>query len=147
MTKFLQTITLELHGTSVDAFWTGISYLLAATVFQPTFAALSHIFGRVNMLMVSLTIFTAGSLACALAKSFSILHFGRALQGLGGGGITTLTYIVVTDLVPLRERGKWFGYITMTWAVGSICGPLLGGAFTEKASWESSTFLQLLYFY
>ena len=61
---------------------------------------------------------------------------GRSIQGIGGGGIITLTEILITDLVPLRERGKWFGFQSLTWALGSVTGPLIGGALAEKASWR-----------
>ena len=60
---------------------------------------------------------------------------GRSIQGVGGGGIISLTEILITDLIPLRERGKWFGFQNLTWALGSVCGPLIGGAFAQK-SWR-----------
>ena len=61
---------------------------------------------------------------------------GRSIQGVGGGGIISLTEILITDLVPLRQRGKWFGYQSVTWALGSVTGPLIGGAFAQKVSWR-----------
>lgn len=60
---------------------------------------------------------------------------GRSLQGVGAGGIIALSEIVVTDLVELRLRGKWFGYLTIMWVVGSISGPVIGGAFAQKGLW------------
>jgi MFS family permease len=61
---------------------------------------------------------------------------GRSIQGVGGGGISALTYVIVTDMVTLKERGKWFGLISMMWAFGSVAGPVVGGALAEKASWR-----------
>ena len=61
---------------------------------------------------------------------------GRSIQGVGGGGIISLTEILITDLVPLRERGKWFGFQSLTWALGSVTGPLIGGAFAQEATWR-----------
>lgn len=61
---------------------------------------------------------------------------GRSVQGIGGGGIISITEILITDLVPLRDRGKWFGFQSLTWATGSVCGPLIGGALAQKASWR-----------
>ncbi len=60
---------------------------------------------------------------------------GRSLQGVGGGGIISLTEIIVTDLVPLRFRGAWFGYLSSMWAVGSVSGPLIGGALAQNGAW------------
>lgn len=78
--------------------------------------------------------FTLGSILAAVAKNISVLLAGRTLQGLGSGGILALTYVITTDLVSLRERGKWFGLISLNWAIGSILGPLVGGAIVES-SW------------
>ena len=61
---------------------------------------------------------------------------GRSIQGIGGGGILSMTEILITDLVPLRERGKWFGFQSLTWALGSVTGPLIGGAFAQKVTWR-----------
>ena len=61
---------------------------------------------------------------------------GRSIQGVGGGGIISLTEILITDLVPLRERGKWFGFQSLTWALGTVTGPLIGGALAQEASWR-----------
>lgn len=51
---------------------------------------------------------------------------------MGAGGVIALSEIVVTDLVDLRRRGKWFGYLSIMWVVGSISGPVIGGAFARK---------------
>ncbi len=74
------------------------------------------------MVMVALVFFTAGAIVCALANDFTVLLIGRSIQGVGGGGIVALTYVIVTDLVRLRDRGKWFGLISMMWAIGSVSG-------------------------
>jgi MFS family permease len=64
-----------------------------------------------------------------------VLLLGRVIQGVGAGGVISLTEVIVTDLVPLRERGKWFGFISGVWAFGSVTGPVVGGAFSQKVSW------------
>ena len=105
-------------------------------MFQPTFASLSHIFGRKPLLLIALLFFTVGAIVGALAQDITSLLIGRSIQGIGGGGILTLTEILITDLVPLRERGKWFGFQSLTWALGSVTGPLIGGAFAQEATWR-----------
>ena len=62
---------------------------------------------------------------------------------MGGGGIISLTEVIITDLVPLRERGTWFGFQSMTWALGSVTGPLVGGAFAQTVSWRWLFWLNL----
>ncbi|KAI9814205.1 MAG: hypothetical protein M1827_003371 [Pycnora praestabilis] len=132
----LPSIADDLGGSAIQAFWSGTSFLLTSTVFQPSFASFSHIFGRQPMLLSAVTLFTVGAVVCGLARDFAIMLVGRSIQGVGSGGIVALTYIIVTDLVALRERGKWFGLISMTWAVGTITGPVLGGVFAVKLSWR-----------
>lgn len=87
------------------------------------------------MILVALTFFLAGAIVAAVAHDFAILLVGRSLQGVGGGGLIALIEIVVTDLVPLRLRGKWIGVVTGTWSLGSVTGPIIGGALAEKVSW------------
>ncbi|KAI9804453.1 MAG: hypothetical protein M1825_001352 [Sarcosagium campestre] len=132
----LPIIAEKLKGSAIEAFWSGTSFLLTSTVFQPNFASFSHIFGRKPMILVSLIFFTVGAIVAAVANEFAVLLVGRSIQGIGGGGIIVLTEIVVTDLVPLRLRGKWFGFISMMWAFGSVSGPIIGGAFAQNVSWR-----------
>ena len=87
------------------------------------------------MVMVGLVFFLIGALVAALANDFGTLLVGRAFQGIGGGGLIALTEILVTDLVPLRLRGQWFGIISAMWSIGSVSGPIIGGAFAQKVSW------------
>ena len=118
-----------LSGSALEAFWSGTSFLLTSTVFQPVLGSFSHIFGRKPLIYVSLALFLAGAIIAAVANNFTVILVGRSIQGIGGGGIISLTEIVVTDLVPLRERGKWFSFISAMWSVGTVAGPLLGKSF------------------
>lgn len=115
-----------LSGSAIEAFWSGTSFLLTSTVFQPIIGSFSHIFGRKALIYISLAFFLAGSIVAALANSFTVILAGRAVQGTGGGGIICLTEMVVVDTVPLRERGKWLSIFGAMWSVGTVAGPLLG---------------------
>ena len=115
-----------LGGSAIEAFWSGTSFLLTSTVFQPVLGSFSHIFGRKPLIYLSLALFTAGAIIAALADNFTVILIGRSIQGIGGGGIICLTEIVVTDMVPLRERGKWFSLFSAMWSIGTVAGPLLG---------------------
>jgi hypothetical protein len=89
----LPTLAVDLHGTANEALWTGTSYLLTSAVFQPFIAALSDIFGRRELLFPSLLLFTAGTGVCCAAHNFTTMLAGRCVQGIGGGGIITLSQV------------------------------------------------------
>ena len=103
---------------------------------QPFIAALSDILGRRELLVPCITFFTIGSIVCALANDFTVLIVGRVIQGIGGGGIITLGQIVFADIIPLRQRPRFFSLVLAAWAVGTITGPLIGGAFVQYATWR-----------
>ncbi|KAJ4989893.1 major facilitator superfamily transporter [Stagonosporopsis vannaccii] len=131
-----QEIAHSLDGTSAEAFWSGTSYLLTSAVFQPVIASISSNFGRQQMLLLSLTFFTAGTILCSVARDFTVLLTGRSIQGIGGGGIITITQVIFCDIVPLRQRPKYFAMVLGSWSIGSIVGPVVGGALVEHASWR-----------
>ena len=126
----------KLSGTAIEAFWGGTSFLLSATVLQPVVGSFSHIFGRKPLILVSMIFFGVGAIVAAVANDFTTILVGRSLQGIGGGGIIVMTEIVVTDMVPMRLRGKWFSFISSMWSVGTVAGPLLGGGFAQNVSWR-----------
>ncbi|TVY84960.1 Efflux pump FUS6 [Lachnellula suecica] len=132
----LPIITEKLRGTAIEAFWSGTSFLLTSAVFQPVIAGLSHVFGRKELVLASALFFAVGSIVAAVATNFTMMLVGRSIQGIGGGGILTLGEVLVTDLVPLAARGAWFGYLGSMWAIGSVTGPLMGGAFAQNVSWR-----------
>lgn len=77
-----------------------------------------------------------GTIIASVANTVALLLVGRCVQGIGGGGLVALTYVVITDMVTLRERGKYMSVISLQWAIGSVIGPVIGGAFAEKATWR-----------
>lgn len=135
-TYFVQAIGSELHGTAVDTFWAGTAYLLTQSVFQPFLVSLSDIFGRRLLYLISVGFFTVGTLVCCLSHDFAHLLAGRSLQGIGGGGILALGGVILTDIVPLRERPVYLGVIQISWALGSITGPLIGGLLVQYTTWR-----------
>lgn len=139
----LPTLAFELKGSSSEAFWTGTSYLLAHSVLQPFTASLSEIFGRREVLVPGIFLFAVGSIVCGVAHNFTIMLIGRVIQGIGGAIIIALSQVIFADLVPLRQRPKYFSLVLGAWAVGSVTGPLIGGVFVEKASWRWCFFLNL----
>ncbi|KAJ9309632.1 hypothetical protein DTO217A2_922 [Paecilomyces variotii] len=132
----LPIIAERLHGTAIEAFWAGTSFLLCSTVFQPSFASFSNIFGRKPLILTSILFFFVGAVIAGVAKNFVYMLVGRSLQGVGGGGIIALSEIIVTDIVPLRLRGNYFGILSAMWSIGSVTGPILGGGFSENVTWR-----------
>jgi EmrB/QacA subfamily drug resistance transporter len=132
----LPEIAHSLNGTSAEAFWAGTSYLLTSAIFQPVIASVSSNFGRQQMLLASLTFFTVGTILCSVAHNFTVLLTGRSIQGIGGGGIITIVQVVFCDIVPLRQRPKYFAMVLGAWSIGSIVGPVVGGSIVENTSWR-----------
>lgn len=139
----LPTLAADLKGSSSQAFWTGTSYLLAHSVLQPFMSSLSDIFGRREVLIPGILFFLAGSVVCGIANNFTVMLVGRVIQGIGGAIIIALSQLVFADLVPLRQRPKYFSLVLGAWAVGSVLGPLIGGVFVEKASWRWCFYLNI----
>jgi MFS family permease len=118
LVSVLPTLAIDLHGYTEEAFWTGTSYLLSSTVFQLFIIEISDIFGRQQILQGSIVFFTVGSIICAQSEVFPLLLAGRTLKGVGGGGIITLGQAIFADIVPLRQRAKWFALVLVAWAWG-----------------------------
>ncbi|KAL9036360.1 MAG: hypothetical protein Q9214_006169 [Letrouitia sp. 1 TL-2023] len=135
---YLALLTLSVITMMVALDGTSLSVAL-----PPSFASFSHIFGRKPMVLTGLVFFLAGAIVCGASTNFSVLLVGRSLQGVGGGGLIALTEIVVTDIVPLRFRGQWFGIISAMWSLGSVAGPVIGGAFAQKVTWRWIFWLNL----
>nr|POF20005.1 efflux pump fus6 [Quercus suber] len=95
------------------------------------------------MILAANIIFMIGSLVAALSNSIGMLIAARAVQGLGAGGLIILSNILIGDLFPLRDRGKYYGMIGAVWAIASSIGPIIGGAFTQKVTWRWSVFFSL----
>src|SRR5690349_14462232 len=116
--------------------WVVTAYLLTGTAVTPLYGKLSDIYGRRTTMLTAIAIFMAGSLACAVAPSMTALVLGRALQGLGGGGLMALSQTIIADIVSPRERGRYQGYIGAVFATSSVGGPVLGGFLTEHLDWS-----------
>ncbi|KAL5341645.1 major facilitator superfamily domain-containing protein [Aspergillus crustosus] len=85
------------------------------------------------MLFAAVVAFTLDAILAAVAEGFTLLVVGRCIQGVGGGGIIALTEVLIADLIPLHERGKWMGFRALTWAFGTVIGPVIGGALALDA--------------
>ncbi|KAJ5602106.1 hypothetical protein N7510_011640 [Penicillium lagena] len=116
--------------------WIATSYFLTLTSFQPLYGKLSDIFGRKQCLLFAYAIFGIGNLFCGLARNINELIAARVFQGIGGGGMTTVVSILMSDIVPLRDRGLWQGIINIIYATGSGTGAPLGGILADYIGWR-----------
>lgn len=131
----LPRIASDLHGLSKYS-WVATAYLLTSAVSTPLYGKISDMFGRKKIFQAAIVIFLVGSALCGLSQSMNQLIFFRGLQGLGAGGLMTLVFAIIGDIVPPRQRGKYQGYFGAVFAISSIIGPLLGGFFTDSLSWR-----------
>jgi EmrB/QacA subfamily drug resistance transporter len=115
--------------------WVVTAFLLTSTAVAPLYGKLSDIHGRRTMLLTGLGLFTAGSVMCALAPNMLLLTLGRAVQGIGGGGIMPLVQTVIADASTPRERGRYQALIGSIWVSAGVSGPLVGGFIAEHLPW------------
>ncbi len=131
----LPTIGGELGGIG-NLSWVVTAYLLTATAATPVFGKLGDLYGRRVMFQIAIVTFVVGSAFCATATTLWALVAYRGLQGVGAGGLMSLTWAIVGDVVPPRERGRYQGYLSAVFATASVAGPLLGGLFVDHLSWR-----------
>ncbi|MGV8876390.1 MAG: MDR family MFS transporter [Rhodoglobus sp.] len=138
----LPTIVGELDGVN-HMLWVTTAYILAATIMMPVYGKLGDLIGRKGLFVGAISIFMIGSIVGGLAPDMTWLIVGRAVQGLGGGGLMILSQAIIADVVPARERGRYMGAIGGVFALASVAGPLLGGWFTESIGWRWAFWMNL----
>ncbi|PXA71768.1 MDR family MFS transporter [Cryobacterium arcticum] len=138
----LPTIVGELNGVE-HMLWVTTAYILASTIVMPVYGKLGDLVGRKWLFVGAISIFLVGSVMGGLADSMGTLIAGRAVQGLGGGGLMILALAIIADVVPARQRGKYSGIMGAVFAVSSVAGPLLGGYFTDGPGWRWAFWMNL----
>jgi EmrB/QacA subfamily drug resistance transporter len=131
----LPTIVSDLGGLTHMS-WVVTAFMLTSTIATPMYGKLSDMFGRRPLLAFSIGSFLCASLLCGLAQSMWQLILFRALQGVGAGGLMTLSQTVIGDMVSPQQRGRYQGLFTGAFAVSSVTGPFLGGVLTSALSWR-----------
>ncbi|KAG6844976.1 hypothetical protein H0H87_001919 [Tephrocybe sp. NHM501043] len=156
------TIVHALQGK--DFAWVFSAYALSSSSCIPLSGNLAQIFGRRPVIQIGIIVFATGSAIAGAAPTMSVLIVGRAVQGVGGGVIQSLTAIITADLVPLRDRGLFTGitglfvialvlplrprthktfFLDSMWTLGSAIAPFIAGGLAEKASWRWLFYINL----
>lgn len=139
----LPVILSDLHGSQTAYTWVVTATLLATTISTPIWGKLADLSNRKLLLQLSLLIFVVASAIAGFSQDTSMLITMRVFQGLGAGGLTALTQIVMADIISPRERGKYMGLFGAVMALGTVGGPLIGGFITDAINWRWNFFVAL----
>ncbi len=123
--------------------WIVVSYLIANTIAAPVYGRLGDVLGRARMMFVALAVMMLGSLACALSPNVAMLVVARLVQGLGGGGLMTLSQSLISESVPPRDRARYQGYLAAVVVFSNAFGPVAGGWLTSLFGWRSIFWINL----
>lgn len=103
---------------------------------QPLIGQLANLFGRRYIALCVVALYTLGSGIAGGANHGAMLIAGRAVQGVGSGGMTAIISIIISDLVPVRQRGNYQAILAMTYGIGMAIGPIVGGAIVQNTTWR-----------
>jgi EmrB/QacA subfamily drug resistance transporter len=116
--------------------WVTTAYLITSTVVLPITGKLTDMYGRKHFYTAGITVFILGSLLSGLSQTMTQIIIFRGLQGIGGGVMMANAFIVIGDLFPPAERGKYQGFLSAVFGISAIIGPILGGFITDAISWH-----------
>ncbi|MFF7608845.1 DHA2 family efflux MFS transporter permease subunit [Streptomyces parvulus] len=134
VTNALPEIIGDLGGGQSAYTWVVTASLLTMTASTPLWGKLADQISKKALVQTALVVFVIGSVIAGLAQNPAMLITARAIQGLGGGGLSALAQIIMAAMIAPRERGRYSGYLGATFAVATVGGPLLGGVITDT-SW------------
>lgn len=118
------------------AVWLLNAYTLPMTAAQPAYGQAANLCGRKPTILTAIALFAAGSAVCAAAPTTAVMLAGRAVQGLGAAGVSVLPSLIIADVVALRQRPRFQGFVYVAFAVGTDLGPVIGGAMVERVGWR-----------
>lgn len=138
----MPTIVGQLGGVDHQV-WITTAYLLATTIVMPVYGKLGDVFGRRQLFLIAIAVFTVASVGCAFAGDFWMFVTFRAMQGLGAGGLMILSQAIIADIVPASERGKYLGPLGAVFGLSAVAGPLLGGFFVDHLTWQWAFYINI----
>lgn len=123
--------------------WIIVGYLIASTIAAPLYGYLGDRFGRRRLMLIALSIYMLGAILNSLAPSVVVLAITRFIQGMGGGGLMSMSQALIGEVVPPRQRGKYQGYLAAISVSATAIGPLLGAYLTLSFGWRSVFFMNI----
>jgi EmrB/QacA subfamily drug resistance transporter len=138
----LPTIVGDFHRSDLLS-WVITSYLLASTASTPLWGKAGDLYGRKRVFQLSIVVFLLGSVLCGAAQNMYELIAFRGIQGIGGGGLISLVFAIIGDVIPPRSRGRYQGYFGAVFGMSSVVGPLAGGFFVDHLSWRYIFYINL----
>jgi EmrB/QacA subfamily drug resistance transporter len=140
----LATLGHQLHSTLANIQWVITGYMLSLAAVIPVTGWASRRFGAKRVFLISLTLFTLGSLLCGLATTDTELILFRVLQGVGGGMIMPLAQIIMADAAGPKRMGRVMGLVAVPMMLAPTLGPLLGGTIIQALNWHWIFFVNLI---
>lgn len=140
ISPILPTIAQEMPRSSISPLWITSGFLATSASFQPLFGGLSDAIGRRESLMLATIIFLLGSVVACLARNMLMIVVGRGIQGLGGGGMTVVGQVIMSDVTTLAERGHFLGLTSIAFALAALAAPVAGGWFATF-DWRISFYI------
>jgi MFS family permease len=132
----MPSIVAEIGGTAFVG-WTVSLYEVGSIVAGAASAVLTMRHGLRAPMAIAAVVFGTGCALAALSPNMATLLVGRALQGLGGGGLVAMSFVAVGLLFPRRYAARALAAVSTLWGVSAFLGPLVGGAFVELGSWRA----------
>ena len=131
----LPTIVGDFHRSDLLS-WVITSYLLASTASTPLWGKAGDLYGRKRVFQLAIVVFLVGSALCGASQNMYELIAFRGLQGVGGGGLISLAFAIIGDVISPRERGRYQGYFGAIFGMSSVIGPLAGGFAVDHLTWR-----------